>query len=47
MFYVFEADVFEGTVWADIISDPSKYEKYSLSVQELVDAGYKLVFKGN
>ena len=47
VFYVFEAEVFEGTAWADIISDPSKYEKFSLSVQELVDAGYKLVFKGN
>ena len=47
VFYVFEANVFEGTAWADILSDPSKYKKFSLSVQELVDAGYKLVFKGN
>lgn len=46
-FYVFEADVFESTGWADILADPSKYKRYSLTVEELVEAGRKLVYKGN
>ncbi|MGN0190229.1 MAG: hypothetical protein ACI39U_01105 [Candidatus Cryptobacteroides sp.] len=46
-FYVFEATLFESTDWADILADPLKYRKFSLTVEELVEAGRKVVYKGN
>ncbi len=44
-FYVFKEEVFRNTDWVVILADPSKYTVIRYSVQDLVDAGRKVIYR--